>query len=277
MSKYISFRNITEVFDELSRMTGNVNAEHDWNGKACAFLGDSITDGVGTTKAYWSWLADLIGIKPTKYGINGAEWGTEWNGVLTQAQNMKKSGNDYDVVFVFAGTNDFHASVPIGDWYVETEESVNWDGTTEKHKRRAFNTDGNTFRGRINNVLSFLKKNYPTKQIILMTPLHRGYATFGGSNVQPDETYANKVGLYISDYVNAVKEAGDVWSAPVIDLFSNSGLFPIYDEYDQYMHISGSDQLHPNSLGHQRMAQVIAKQLNSIPATLTIPATLIIE
>ena len=277
MSQYISFRNITEISEVISDLEESLwkmnlkeslweTKNSDWNGRACAFLGDSITDGIGTTKAYWSWLADLIGIKPTKYGING----DQWTGVLNQAHTMKESGNNYDAIFVFAGTNDFHASVQLGDWYAETEESVNWDGTTEKHKRRAFTTDSNTFRGRINNVLSFLKKDYPTKQIILMTPLHRGFATFGDSNVQPDETYANKVGLYISDYVNAVKEAGSIWSVPVIDLFSDSGLLPIYDEYDQYMHISGSDELHPNALGHQRLAQVIAKHLNSIPATLTI-------
>ena len=258
MSQYISFVSISDLEEALRK--------GDWNGKACAFLGDSITDGVGTTKAYWSWMADLIGIKPTEYGVNGEQW----TGVLSQAQTMKKSGNDYDAIFVFAGTNDFHASVQLGDWYAEKEEDVNWDGTTEKHKCRVFNADINTFRGRINNALSFLKKNYPTKQIILMTPIHRGYATFSSSNVQPDETYANRVGLYISDYVNVVKEAGDIWSVPVIDLFSDSGLFPIYDEYDQYMHTSGSDELHPNALGHQRLAQVIAKHLNSIPATLTV-------
>ena len=84
-------------------------------------------------------------------------------------------------------------------------------------------TDDRTFRGRINCVLSYLKTNYPTKQIILLTPIHRGYAKFGDNNIQPDESYPNGIGLYVDEYVKAIKEAANVWAVPVIDLNSISG------------------------------------------------------
>ncbi len=51
-----------------------------------------------------------------------------------------------------------------------------------------------------------------------MTPLHRGYAKFGETNIQPDENYTNRCGEDIDAYINAVKEAGNVWAVPVIDL-----------------------------------------------------------
>ena len=43
---------------------------------------------------------------------------------------------------------------------------------------------------------------------------------------QPEESFANPLGLYIDDYVRVIKEAGDVWAVPVIDLGSICGLSP---------------------------------------------------
>ena len=42
-----------------------------WSGKRVAFLGDSITDErhVGTTKNYWQYLSEMLGIVPFVYGI----------------------------------------------------------------------------------------------------------------------------------------------------------------------------------------------------------------
>ena len=84
-----------------------------------------------------------------------------------------------------------------------------------------------TFRGRINIGLNYLKSHFPEKQIVLLTPIHRAYAKFSDDNVQPDERYQNKCGAYIDDYVQAVKEAANVWSVPVIDLNAVSGLNPM--------------------------------------------------
>ena len=67
-----------------------------------------------------------------------------------------------------------------------------------------------------------------------MTPLHRGYAKFGDKNVQPPENYANRFGLYIDDYVECIKQAGKIWSCPVIDLFNDSGLYPLNESYYKY-------------------------------------------
>lgn len=109
--------------------------------------------------------------------------------------------------------------------------------------------DGDTFRGRINIAMSYLKANFPDKQVILLTPIHRGYARFGDNNIQPDESYPNSLGLYADAYVDAVKEAANVWAVPVIDLNSICGLYPNADSHARYFHDARSDRLHPNAEG----------------------------
>ena len=103
-------------------------------------------------------------------------------------------------------------------------------------------------------------------QVILLTPIHRGYARFGDNNIQPDESYPNSLGLYADAYVDAVKEAANVWAVPVIDLNSICGLYPNADSHARYFHDAQSDRLHPNAEGHYRMAKALAYQLSSYPA-----------
>ena len=123
-----------------------------------------------------------------------------------------------------------------------------------------------TLCGRINAVLAFLKEHYPTKQVILLTPLHRGYARFSDRNVQPDESFPNRLGLYADAYVAKIREAGSVWAVPVIDLNSISGLYPLADSHVRYFSDGQTDRLHPNAAGHERMARVLACQLLAFPA-----------
>lgn len=104
------------------------------------------------------------------------------------------------------------------------------------------------------------------KQIILLTPIHRAQARFSKENIQPEESFPNKLGLYVDEYVNVVKEAANVWAVPVIDLNSISGLYPLLDEHAPYFHDAQTDRLHPNANGHYRMAKALAYQLLAYPA-----------
>ena len=186
--------------------------QNQWKGKKVAFLGDSITDKihVGTTKNYWQYLAEMLGIEPLVYGING----NQWNGILKQAQKLKADvGDEVDAIIIFAGTNDYNAGIPLGEWYTFSyEETTVRGGGKEVRKKRSADLNSNTFRGRINEALSYLKQNFPTQQIILMTPIHRAQARFSNDNIQPEEAFPNKLGLYVDEYVNAIKEAGNVWA-----------------------------------------------------------------
>ena len=100
-----------------------------------------------------------------------------------------------------------------------------------------------------------------------MTPIHRGYAKFGNKNIQPQETYANKIDVFVDAYVEKVKEAGNIWSVPVIDLNSLSGIFPIEESHTIYISKKETDRLHPNATGHERMAKTLYYQLLSFPSS----------
>ena len=143
--------------------------------KRACFLGDSITEGVGVKdgERYFDLLGDDLKIETHGYGVNGARY----IDLIHQAQKMYDDfGSDVDIVFVFAGTNNFNASMPIGKWFDISQEEVvtikNSDGSpkvVQKRKKRTFNTEPETFCGGINVVLSFLKHKYADKQIVLMT------------------------------------------------------------------------------------------------------------
>lgn len=235
-----------------------------WEGKRVAFLGDSMTDpnNTSTEAWYWQYLHELLGIEYCVY----ARSGYQWNGILKKARQMaEEQGDSIDAVIIWAGTNDYNHSVPIGEFYTETSDSVNVDGQMEVRRHRTFVMDGHTFCGRINQVMSFLKSRYPAQQIIIVTPIHRAFATFRATNVQPDENYANAQGLYLETYVETLKRAGTLWSVPVIDLHAVSGLFPLQDEYVRYFHHADTDRLHPNALGHYRIARTLQYQLLALP------------
>ena len=230
--------------------------------KKVLFLGDSITDArhIGCTKNYWGFLAERYGFVPLVYGINGQRW----SDIVAQANAYgNEHGECPDVVFVFAGTNDFNGNVPLGEWYSLSEEKVNRNGKETVLKKRTLSRDGKTLRGRINVAMEHLVGSFPTAKIVLLTPIHRGYATFGANNVQPDESYANELGLFIDDYVNVVKEAGNVWSAKVVDLNADAGLYPRADSHVPFFSNGERDRLHPSDAGHRRMADAIAASVGS--------------
>lgn len=230
--------------------------ESQWKGKRVAFLGDSITDAchVGTEKNYWQYLSEGLGIEPLVYGLNGDNWA----GIHDQAQRLREDhGDDVDAIFVFCGTNDYMGGIPLGEWYTISEEEVNTWGKTAVKRRRRFSRDIATFRGRINRAMAYLKKTFTDQQIVLMTPIHRAYATFSDENVQPEEGFPNDLGLYVDSYVEAIKEAGNVWAAPVIDLNAVSGLYPVLEEHIRFFHDAETDRLHPNAEGHYRIAKAM--------------------
>lgn len=241
----------------------DINHSTQWNGKKVAYLGDSMTDpkNNSTKLHHWNYLETLMGLKPVVF----ARSGYQWDGIYRKALEMNAAvGDSIDAIMIWAGTNDYNHGKPIGEFYTETTDSVNYNGHMELRKHREFVMADSTFAGNINRVLSYLKHTYPEKQIIILTPIHRGFAQFSDKNVQPDENYANSLGLYIEDYVEVLRKGADLWAVPVIDLYRDSGLFPMEDNHIRYFHHPDTDRLHPNDKGHYRIARTIQAHLNTI-------------
>ena len=242
--------------------------QHPWQGKRVAYFGDSITDprNNGSKKKYWGFLQDWLGITPYVYGVSGRQW----NDIPRQAQKLQEEhGDSVDAILIFIGTNDYNAGVPIGEWFTERPEKVMAGIHEPKHmvdrRHRYPVMSDSTYRGRINKALDCVKRMYPQKQIVLLTPIHRAEFYANEKNWQPREDYTNQCGIYLEEYIQAVKDAGNIWAVPVIDMNAVSGLYPMIDEHAQYFADPQNDRLHPNDKGHERMARTLYYQLAVLP------------
>lgn len=197
-------------------------------GKKINFLGDSITEGVGTT------CADNIYLNVIKrecklaearnYGISGtriARQQDEENYGNPYCDRYKTMDDDADVVVVFGGTNDYgHGRAPIGSFDDRTPD---------------------TYYGAWHVLLSGLIEKYTDATIVVMTPLHReGETVPSPGNGKPFEIY-----------VDIVKEVARYYSIPVLDLWSVSGIQPCVPAIkDRYC----PDGLHPSDAGNRLIA-----------------------
>ena len=242
-------------------------ADHPWSGKKVVFLGDSITDPAQIKRhdrhVYWEFLEKDCGIEPHVYAVSGYQW----DRISPMAQRMQtEMTNSVDAILILLGTNDYNSGVPLGEWYETEERDVNRRGVTIRQPHRAFAKNMGTVRGRINTVMEYLKRNFPDQQIVLMTPLHRGKAGTGADAI-PDESYPNATGAYFDAYVEDVREAGRIWSVPVLDLYAEGGFMPLYGEYARYFKDADEDMRHIGKIGHTRVAQVILRWMLSHPSS----------
>lgn len=242
---------------------------HPWQGKRVALIGDSITDpGLGKEvgmKPYWSFLQDWLELDIYNYAVSGREW----NDVPHQVGRLQQEhGTEVDAIVILLGTNDFNMGIPIGEWFTEKEETVLAGTDMEEHatlqirKRRYPVLSDTTVKGRINIAIKYIKENYPRIPVVLLTPLHRGWFILDEGNVQPEESYQNRVGEYLDAYVNAVKEAAGIWSVNVIDLYAVSNMNPLYSQ--EFYYARDNDHLHPGQEGSLRMASVLYYQLLTV-------------
>lgn len=235
------------------------------NDRIC-FLGDSITFGAGTTKRYFEYIAEKTGAEVHGFGIDGASTAH----LFTELQRMEREvGDNFDILCVLIGTNDFNCGVPVGEFFTEkaervvssTDEDGEPNGYLTKKKRDFIFTD-ETFCGRLNKFFAFVKDKYADKRIVMITPLHRAYAYFGLDNVQQSELYANVIGEYFEKYIEAERRAADIWSVELIDAYRESGLFPLSDANAKlYFHDDKTDRLHPAAKGHFRLAETILRRI----------------
>ena len=131
-------------------------------GKTVAFLGDSITEGVGVSeisKRYTDVFGALTGAVVLNYGISGTRIAKQKNPSPTEQWDLDfisrvdVMDRFADAVVVFGGTNDFgHGDAPLGKFTDRTEY---------------------TFYGACHVLYRKLIEKYPDAEIVIVTPLHR--------------------------------------------------------------------------------------------------------
>ncbi len=209
------------------------------------FLGDSITEGVGTSSAdaiYHAILKKDANLKEARnYGIGGTRFAIQQNpqddyiDVNSFCERFDKMDDDADVVVVFGGTNDYgHGDATLGCFFDKTPY---------------------TFYGACHCLFSGLIKKYLGKTIVIMTPLHRLNETKNTSYEKPEG-----IGT-LKEYVDIIREVAQYYSLPVLDLFATSGMQPAIKEIqEKYM----PDGLHPNDEGHMIIAHKLKAFLESL-------------
>ncbi len=213
------------------------------------FLGDSITEGVGTSSkdtVYHAVLKREANLAVARnYGISGTRFALQ-KGTPERPKNktydeksyserFERMDDDADVVVVFGGTNDYgHGDAEIGCFSDRTPD---------------------TFYGACHYLFSGLIKKYIGKQIIIMTPLHRT-----GETTVPEIKGAGNHAI-LKTYVDAIREVAEYYSLPVLDLYAMSGMQPEIEEIkENYI----PDGLHPNDNGNAIIARKLKKFLEAL-------------
>lgn len=210
-------------------------------GKRIAFLGDSITEGWGTScvenrydnvllreAELGSTFTDGVGGTRIAYQ-RGASGDPRWDLYFCgRAASLDLSA---DVIVVFGGTNDFgHGNAPFGE---------DGDRTPD------------TFCGAVNFLMRFLRGRYPSAKVVFMTPVKRQF----GERPSP------VTGHSLRDYAAAIVRAGEANGVPVLDLYNVLPLDPDRDDDRLAYTIDG---LHPNDAGHRMIADALRRFLEAM-------------
>ena len=206
------------------------------------FLGDSITEGVGTTAPDRRYF-ELIKVQKGLSAVNG--YGISGTRLAKQSTPSEEPSFDKDFVsrvdemceadgvVVFGGTNDYgHGDAPVGIFSDRTSE---------------------TFYGACHTLFSKLIEKYPGKPIVIMTPLHRA--------TEDEIKVKHGVSVTLKTYVDIIREVAEFYSLPVCDMYKISGLQPkIPVIAEKFI----PDGLHPNDDGHKIMAERLGNFLESL-------------
>jgi lysophospholipase L1-like esterase len=141
---------------------------------------------------------------------------------------------DIDIITIAFGQNDFASNVGIG------QDSDN---------------DGTTFKGAINYSVEKILSAYPHIKIAFLCPTWRARITSEDS--LESDSNPNSGGIFLIEYVDAIKSRAAHFKLPVLDLYRESGINSLTNEF--YL----SDGLHPTDAGYELLGHKIAGFLTS--------------
>lgn len=219
--------------------------------KAIAFLGDSITEGVGVAdpqrNRYDNVIKHRCHLKAAyNYGIGGTRLAHQSVPSEKPRHDLCFCGRVYDItpeadiIVVYGGINDYiHGDAPIG-----TPED----------------TTPATFCGAVEFLMHYLKKNYPDQTIVFLTPAHSCYSDIREWNPSPRPIKRSDA-LPVIGYVNIILEKAAKYQIPVLNLYETLGIDPNIEE-DRHRYTA--DGLHFNDAGHAVLADRLIQFLEAL-------------
>ena len=230
---------------------GEYGSTHDlatqpWLNKKVACLGDSITEGDSgegsLIDSYVPKLKKYIGTNAQNFGKSGAWITKKTDGDISFVSRVGAI-RDQDVVTIFGGINDFQWNAPLGTM-ADTADTPT------------------TFYGALKYVITTLSANNPKAKLMLITPMKTTkfqYHTYDNNG----NLMQNANGNTQLDFVNAIKQVGEYYSIPVLDMYSNSNYSPYLPSQVGHDNFT-ADGLHPTAHGYERIAQTIGHAINNL-------------
>jgi len=229
---YINDLNIFGYYTNMSRKIVDTKVidlttrQRRWKDAQWVITGDSFVQNDNLQKA----IAIKLGCTVTAYGHAGQPI----SGCFTEIYTNPTILATTTILSCLAGTNDWSGNKPIGTIA---------DATTV-----------DTTFGSIKKAIETVLTAYPNIRMLFFTPIQR--LAFPSTPTYPGP---NSLGLYLEDYVQAIKDVGKLYSIPVCDLFNNSGFnkFTIPTWTD--------DGLHPNaSIGAPKLIPIMTNYMEGL-------------
>lgn len=223
-----------------------------FEGKTMNVFGDSISmdgDGSSSLKRGDRWTGAFereLKFRITNFAIGGSRMTPEADGTdqFKSVYNVVMDGSDgtktvdfqSDYTIIFSGTNDHSKNMPLGT---------------------IADTTSATFYGSYKLVIQKLLTQNIDLKLFLVTPIQK---FMGHTTTDNGEGWfwneANGNGDTLNDFAQAIRNIGELYSIPVIDLHRKSRI----NEFTYTLYHS-SDYLHPSKEGQRVMADAMKKEM----------------
>jgi len=220
-------------------------------GKIIAFLGDSITEGVGVAdrdnNRYDNVLRRECKLKATyNYGIGGTRLAHQSKPSVKPRHDLCFAGRVYDlnrdadIIVVYGGINDYiHGDAPIGEWGDSTPA---------------------TFFGAVRFLMNFLRTEYAGKTVVFMSPARLNYN--GNTGLAPSNSPNKRADTHpIIEGANIIKKTAEEVGIHVREMYNTLGIDPNNEEEKKKY---TSDGLHFNDEGHHIIARRLKEFLEAL-------------
>lgn len=240
-------------------------------GKKIACLGDSITFGynpgpdekpgdnnneVGSKlpNPWCTQLREKCGFLNTRnHGLSGRMIASNsTNAGKSFIEEASKINADVDVITVMGGINDFANGIRLGKFVTPATDKAIGENVYAK----------DTFYGALQSTYETLLKNHADKLIVVINMLNGNNGTVGVNGAKNGAQllgYAT-VEEGMEAYREAIRMCANYYNLPCLELQDKVS----FNSLDDAKLTNIPDLLHPNQVGHNEMADVIAKFINSL-------------